>query len=217
MKHKSGWIITGVLGLSLLIFWCSGCNRAEVRFYGASTDFPQTSTGFKSKTNFPYTVAVAMPVDHRSLHHGEKIAGTKWKACSTDAIIDSKVPSFIQQRLVEELKSSGIFAKVVTQSDGADDIVMNTEVDAFCSQAIGVIYLRVAGMSRLHITLGRNGKIFMNEKFEKVVTDADPEYTGSQLAFIQQAMRVTMADSLRELMKNMLGKIESEMTKASTP
>jgi hypothetical protein len=94
---------------------------------------------------------------------------------------------------------------------------MNTEVDAFCSQAIGVIYLRVAGMSGLHITLRRNGKFFMNEKFEKVVTDADPEYTGSQLAFIQQAMRVTMADSLRELMKNMLGKIESEMTKASTP
>ena len=72
-------------------------------------------------------------------------------------------------------------------------------------------------MSGLHITLRRNGKFFMNEKFEKVVTDADPEYTGSQLAFIQQAMRVTMADSLRELMKNMLGKIESEMTKASTP
>jgi hypothetical protein len=50
----------------------------------------------------------------------------------------------------------------------------------------------------------------MDEKFEKVVTDADPEYTGSQLAFIQQAMRVTMADSLRVLMKNMLGKIEIE-------
>ena len=30
--------------------------------------------------------------------------------------------------------------------------------------------------------------------------------------FIQQAMRVTMADSLRELVKNMLGKIESKTT-----
>jgi len=30
--------------------------------------------------------------------------------------------------------------------------------------------------------------------------------------FIQQAMRTTRADSLRELMKNMLGKIETETT-----
>jgi hypothetical protein len=205
---KTGWIVTGILGFSILLF--CGCNRAEVRFYGASTDFPQTTTGFVSKTNLSYTIVVTMPVDHRSEHHGEQIAGTKWKACSTDAIIDSKVPSFIQQRLVEELKSSGIFAKVATQPTGPDDIVMNTEVDAFCSQVIGVIYSRVAGMSSLHVTLERNGKTFMDEKFEKVVTDADPEYTGSQLAFIQQAMRVTMADSLRVLMKNMLGKIEIE-------
>jgi hypothetical protein len=205
---KTGWILAGILGFSMLLI--CGCNRATVRFYGASTDFPQTTTGFVSKTNFPYTLVVTMPVDHRGEHHGEKIAGTKWKACSTDAIIDSQVPYFFQQRLVQELQSSGIFAKVVTQPTGPDDIVMNTEIDAFCSQAIGVIYLRVAGMSSLHVVLKCNGKTFMDEKFEKVVTDADPEYTGSQLAFIQQAMRVTMTDSLRELMKNMLGKIENE-------
>jgi hypothetical protein len=207
---RTEWILVGILGFGVLLF--CGCNRAAVRFYGASTDFPRTTTGFASKTNLPYTIVVTMPVDRRVEHHGEKIAGTKWKACSTDAIIDSQVPSFIQQRLVEELKASGIFAKVVLQPTGPDDIIMNTEVDAFCSQAIGVIYLRVAGMSSLHVVLKCNGKTFLDEKFEKVVTDADPEYTGSQLAFIQQAMRVTMADSLRELMKNMLGKIENETT-----
>jgi len=48
------------------------------------------------------------------------------------------IPRFLpyQQRLVEELKASGIFAKVVLQPTGPDDIIMNTEVDAFVLRAI---------------------------------------------------------------------------------
>ena len=44
----------------------------------------------------------------------------------------------------------------------------------------------------------RDGMVLMDKKFERVVTDADPEYSGSQVTFIEQAMRATMADSLRE-------------------
>jgi hypothetical protein len=56
----------------------------------------------------------------------------------------------------------------------------------------------------------RDGKILMDKKFDKVVTDADKEYTGSQVTFIEQAMRVTMADNLRELMKDTLKQSEAE-------
>ncbi len=42
--------------------------------------------------------------------------------------------------------------------------------------------------------------------------NADEEYTGSQVAFLEQAMRVTMADSLRELMKDLLKELEANGT-----
>ncbi len=96
------------------------------------------------------------------------------------------------------------------KSGNASDVIMKTEIHAFCSQAVGFIYLRVAGISALRITLEQNGKVLLDRKFEKVVTDADKEYTGSQVTFIEQAMMVTMADSLRELLKNMLEQLEME-------
>jgi len=35
---RTEWILVGILGFGVLLF--CGCNRAAVRFYGASTDFP---------------------------------------------------------------------------------------------------------------------------------------------------------------------------------
>ena len=87
---------------------------------------------------------------------------------------------------------------------------MKTDIHAFCSQVVGFLYDRVAGIGSLQITVERDGKILMDKRFEKVVTDADKEYTGSQATFIEQAMRVTMADSLRELMKDAVMKCETE-------
>ena len=58
--------------------------------------------------------------------------------------------------------------------------------------------------------LEQNGKILLDRKFEKVVTDADKEYTGSKAGFLEQAMKVTMADSLRELLKDMFKQFEAE-------
>jgi hypothetical protein len=55
-----------------------------------------------------------------------------------------------------------------------------------------------------------NGQILLDRKFEKVVTDADKEYTGSKADFLEQAMKVTMADSLRELLRVMLKQFEAE-------
>jgi hypothetical protein len=87
---------------------------------------------------------------------------------------------------------------------------MKTEIHAFCSQTVGFFIARVAGISSLHVILEQDGKVLLDRKFEKVVTDADKEYTGSQVGFIEQAMKVTMADSLRELLKDMLKQIEAE-------
>src|SRR5207253_959669 len=98
---------------------------------------------------------------------------------------------------------------VATRAPQSGDAILRTEIQAFSSQARGFLILRVVGMTSLRVTLERNGKTILERKFEKVVTDADKEYTGSQVAFIEQAMKVTMADSLRELMKDMLQEIEA--------
>jgi hypothetical protein len=68
----------------------------------------------------------------------------------------------------------------------------------------------VAGIASLRITVERNGKRLFENRFERVVTDADDEYTGSQVAFIEQAMAVTIADSLRVLFRDLLLTLERE-------
>ena len=202
----------GLIFMILAVFCSGGCNRAAVRIPGASLDFPESITGYKANTSCPYTIVVARPADQRIKHYGERVAGTRWKGCSTDALWSGDAGQLIQERLVRELRSSSLFSKVTNTPVGPEDVVMRTEIHAFCSQVVGFIYGRVAGISALRVSLERNGKILMDYKFEKVVTDADKEYTGSQVSFIEQAMKVTMADSLRELMKNMLKRFEREAT-----
>ena len=115
----------------------------------------------------------------------------------------------IQDRLVQEFSSSGLFAEVTTNQARLGDFVLKTDILAFSSQVVGFIYDRVAGMSALQVTVERDGKILLDQRFEKVVTDADSNYTGSEVTFIEQAMRMTMADSLRVLMKELLEQCEA--------
>lgn len=60
------------------------------------------------------------------------------------------------------------------------------------------------------MTVERDGHPLFEQKFERGVTDADPQYTGSQVAFIEQAMQVTMADSLREVLREMLATFDGK-------
>jgi hypothetical protein len=196
----------------MLVCCASGCNRAAVRIPGASLSFPETPTRYTAKISFPYTVAVPIPADQRAQHYGERVAGTRWTGCSTDAFWSTDAAQLIQQRLVTELQSSGLFSKVSSAPASPDDVVLRSEIHAFCSQAVGFLFIRVAGISALRVSLERNGKILFDYKFERVVTDADKEYSGSQVTFIEQAMSVTMADSLRELIKDMLKRFEAEAT-----
>jgi hypothetical protein len=203
-------IVASLVVFALVALSGAGCNRAAIRIPGASTNFPSTSTQYKGKTAYPYTIVVANPIDQRSKHFGEQVAGTKWTGCSTDALWVEDATQLIQQRLVTELAASDLFAKVTTSPTSPQDIVMRTDVDAFCSQMVGVIFGRVVGISALQVTLEQKDKVLLKQKFEKVVTDADKEYTGSSIGFIEQAMVRTMSDSLRELMKDMLKRFEAD-------
>jgi len=200
-------LIVALIGF--LLFVC-GCNRSAIRVPGASLSFLETSTGYTSKTSYPHILVVSTPVDQRSQHYGERVAGTKWKGCSTDPFLGSDVSQIIQQRLLKELQASNLFSKVSTTPTSSEDVIMKTEIHAFCSQSVGFMIVRVAGISSLRVTLEQNGKVLLDRKFEKVVTDADKEYTGSQVTFLEQAMKVTMAVSLRELLKDMLKQIEED-------
>lgn len=196
--------------LIFLVLFVSGCNRAGIRIPAASLSFPDTPTGYASSVSNPYTLVVSAPADQRSQHYGEHVAGTKWTGCSTDPLWSTSAPDIIEQRMIRELQASRLFSKISSVSTSPQDIIMKTEIHAFCSQAIGFLILRVAGISSLRVTLEQNGKVLLDRKFEKVVTDADKEYTGSQVGTIEQAMSVTMADSLRELLKDMLRQIEAD-------
>jgi hypothetical protein len=207
---------TGFISLVLAMLAGTGCfNRAGARIPGASLSFPAITTGYTAGTNFPCTVMVAMPSDFRPQHYGQLIADTKWKAVSTDATLGSDTTKLIQQRMVEALQASGLFARVTTKTNGPNDVILKIEVDAFCSQVRGFLIDRVAGITSLQVTLEQNGRVLSHHQFEAVVTDADPEYTGSQVTMIEQAMKVTMMDSLREAMKKMLAQFKTDLSAAS--
>jgi hypothetical protein len=73
------------------------------------------------------------------------------------------------------------------------------------------LILTVAGISSIHIEVEQNGKRLFERTFERVVTDDDPEYTGWQVTTIEQAMVRTMADSLRELLRDALQQLDQSL------
>lgn len=194
------------------IFCClalSACNRAGMRIPGASLDFPETPTRYTAQKSYPLTLVVLLPVDLRSDHYGERVAGTRWTACTTDASLGTDVVPVVRDRVVKEIAASKLFAAVSQEGPGDADLTLRTEIHAFCSQVVGFIYGRAAGIVALNFTVEQRGRTFFKEKLERVVTDADPQYTGSQVSFIEQAMKVTMMDSLRELLRDLLQRLDT--------
>jgi hypothetical protein len=76
------------------------------------------------------------------------------------------------------------------------------------------LFSRVAGIVLLKFTVMKDDQILFSKKIEKVVTDADPEYSGSQVTLIEQAMRRTMADSLRVVLKTLMTNMDDEIQAA---
>lgn len=189
----------------------TACNRAAVRIPGASLSFPQTRTGFVAKQPIPATIEIAMPVDTRSAHYGEPVARSKWDGCRTDALWVDSAPTILQERLREELASSNLFPTPLSGLPPQNRLVLKSEIHAFCSQAVGVFVVRIAGIAAVKFSIERDGKVLWEQKIERVVTDADADYSGSQVGFIEQAMRTAMADSLRLLLRDLLKEVERDL------
>jgi hypothetical protein len=208
--------IWATLAVCLLVA-VAGCNRAAVRIPGASLSFPETPTRYVAQKTRPYNAVVLLPIDLRQEHYEEHVAGSRWTGCRTDPFWTTEAPVIIRDRIVTELTASKLFTRVSQAPSEPSDIVIRSEIHAFCSQAVGFLILRVAGISALKITVERNGRVLFQHKFERVVTDADPQYSGSQVGFIEQAMKVTMADSLRELVKDFFARLEREAPVGTLP
>jgi hypothetical protein len=186
-----------VLVLACLLLGCF--NRAAARIPGAAGAFHAASTGYVSTSPLPRAVRVALPGDARQAHLGENVAGTRWKGCDTDPFWGESAPGTLRADLARELHDSRVFERVVESGDDPSALVLETEIRALCAQAIGFLWLRVAGIVSLHFTLRDGDQLLYQRTIEKVVTDADDEYTGSQVAFIEQAMKVLISDSVREV------------------
>jgi len=206
MRRNS--LIFGFL-IALVLTAGTSCNRAAVRIPGAAGTFHPTNTGFRSDYRDERVLYVEFPVDSREDHFGERVAATRWRGCRTDAFWGDAAPRIINDELVRELDASGLFARVVTQPPESAHLALRTKIRAFCSQAIGFFFVRVAGITSLEFVLIEGDTPLLDEQLDRVVTDADEEYTGSSVSFIKQAMRITMSDSLRELFREFLPKLQT--------
>jgi len=218
MKRSSPVSLAAAAAI-LVLLALSGCNRAMFRLPMWSGPFPETPTGYATKRVRSAELSVLLPTDLRKEHYGEKVAGTKWKACRTDGLRGDAALKIIQDRLALELNRSGLYKNVRTGGDASAPLVLKTEIDAFCSQARGFVLIpwtRVAGITSLHFTLVDSGKVVFDEKLERVVTDADKEYTGTGVGTIGEAMHVTMADSLRGVIAQLLRDLD-ERAPADNP
>lgn len=208
-SHRINFLIAAVI---CAIVATMGCNRAEVRIHGASTDFPQELSGYRAKKSYSEKIIIAVPVDKRPNYYGVKVAESTWEGCKTDSFFGDQARYVIRDRVAKELAESKLFENISDALEPKDhELVLHTEIHAFCSQAKGFLIVRVAGIVALEFTLMKDNQILYTKKIEKVVTDADPEYSGSQVSFIEQAMRRTMADSLRVVMKTVMSDMDDRM------
>ena len=193
----------------VLLFVCGliGCNRAALRIPGAAGPFHTASTGYVSNRTLPRAVRVAVPIDTRPAHYGERVAGTRWTGCKTDPFWGYGAAHALASELERELRDSKIFERV-SVTDDPSALVLETNIRALCAQVVGFLWLRVAGITSLHFTLRDGEQVLLDRTIEEVVTDADEEYSGSQAAFIEQAMKVLISDSVREVLSKLVWELD---------
>ena len=184
-----------------------GCNRAALRIPGAAGSFHAASTGYVATSTLPRAVRVALPTDARRAHLGEPVAKTSWRGCETDPFWGDSAPRTLGEELARELRDSKIFERV-TEADDPSALVLDTEIRALCAQVVGFLWVRVAGITSLHFTLRDGERVLYESTIEKVVTDADEEYSGSQVSFIEQAMKILISDSVREVFSKLVWELD---------
>lgn len=210
-KRENVFHVTAVFAILLACSASLGCNRAGARIPGASMSFPDTPTRYKAIQPISSTATVLMPTDARPLYYGTTIAGTDWTACSTDPFWTNSAPSIVRDRLTKELESAQLFKQISHGPPARGDVVIRSEIRAFCSQAVGFLILTIAGISSIHLEVEQNGKQILARTFERVVTDDDPQFTGSQIGMIEQGMVTSMGDSLRELLRDILQHLDKTL------
>jgi hypothetical protein len=198
-----GCVVALMLGAS------TSCNRAAVRVPGTAGTFHPTNTGFRSEHRDDRLLYIEFPVDSREAHFGERVAATRWRGCRTDTFWGDAAPRIIRDELAAEIGASGLFSQVVIEPPQSDHLTLRTNIRAFCSQVIGIFFVRVAGITSLEFSLLEGDAALLDDRLDRVVTDADDEYTGSSIGFIKQAMRITMSDSLRELLREFLPMLQA--------
>lgn len=192
-----------------------GCDTASVRVPGLSLAFPPTTPGVRASSHTQEALFVEAPKDTRANHIGEDVAKSGWTACATDTLASGELQPLVRERLVESITQAGIFGAVNTSSAGARWI-LSSDVHAFCSQTRGFIGQRAAGIVAISFTLARDGTVKWQMNIEHVVTDADAEYSGSFVTTTEQAMRRTMADAFRLVMRDAVRQIEQSAAKEAS-
>lgn len=201
---------------SVVLMSLSSCNRAAIRVPYASFDFQAAKTSFSAKKNISGSIRISFPTDSRKLHISEKVAGTNWSGCTTDASPTDGISQLLYNNINREISDSRIFINDGNVNAPKDEYVLEADVHTFCSKAVGFIFVRVAGIVSVDFKLTKNGHLIYNKKIEHVVTDADKEYTGSQATFIEQAMRVTEIDSLRLVLKDLMIDLENTQNESGS-
>jgi hypothetical protein len=187
----------------------ASCNRAALRIPGSAGAFHPAITHYAAAGAKWGPVRIATPVDERPRHYGERVAGTRWKACDTDPFWNNAMPVVLARELEREVRASGLFW-AVARSDEYDTqtLVLETRVRAFCASAYGFLFVRAAGITSLQYTLRDGDEILFDQTIDRVVTDADPQYTGAYATTIEQAMKVLLSDALRENLRELFVELE---------
>ena len=205
-------LLRSALLFFVVVVALTGCNRANVRVPGASFEMTTQQTKFVAKNRVQSRVVVLTPIDVRSQHYGESVAGTDWKACKTDSLTTEQAKGAVQRQLIAAIAESRMFLAVSADAPANGDLVVQPEIHALCSSVYGVFIVRAAGIAAIQLKVTRGADMLFTQKFERVVVDNEPEYSGSQVTFIEQAMRTLMSDSLRELSRNVVIQLDKDVS-----
>jgi hypothetical protein len=200
------WIRFVAVLVACLVPGCA--NRAAIRIPGAAGAFHPARIRYEAESTSPRAIRVALPTDARLAHYGENVAGTRWQGCETDPFWGDSAARTLHAELERELRDGKLFSEVLA-ADEPSALVLETEIRALCAQAIGFLWIRVAGITSLHFTLRDGDQVLFERTIEDVVTDADEEYSGSQAAFIEQAMKILISDSLHEVLYDLLRELDA--------
>lgn len=179
-------------------------------------EFPGGTTHFVATRPTTFSISIDMPVDVRRNYAALKVAGSDWNGCKVDSIWGKGAASAIRERLATEVADSRLFRQVISDGRESTDFHLKTEVRAFCadSRRESFVTYRGAGISTLDFTLERGGTTIWHRTIEKVVTDDQPDYSGSQFTTKKTAFTHLMADSLRVVIADMLPRLQ-EVTLAT--